>query len=82
MIVHSHHIGNYVNMLGYGDNEGMKEYLRLYIALQSVHIAYSFLEDNLLTALSCLSAEITKAAMSRHTLHVCHRLIRSRPTHI
>ncbi|KAG8988748.1 hypothetical protein FRB93_003990 [Tulasnella sp. JGI-2019a] len=30
-------VGNYVNMLGYGDNEGMKEYLRLYIALHGDH---------------------------------------------
>lgn len=29
--------GNYVDMLGYGDNEGMKEYLRLYIALHGDH---------------------------------------------
>lgn len=30
-------IGNYANMLGYGDNDGMKEYLRLYIALHGDH---------------------------------------------
>ncbi|KAG8978410.1 hypothetical protein FRC05_010655 [Tulasnella sp. 425] len=30
-------VGNYVDMLGYGDNEGMKEYLRLYIALHGDH---------------------------------------------
>lgn len=30
-------VGNYTNMLGYGDNEGMKEYLRLYIALHGDH---------------------------------------------
>ncbi|KZT60387.1 citrate synthase-like protein [Calocera cornea HHB12733] len=30
-------VGNYSNMLGYGDNEGMTEYLRLYIALHGDH---------------------------------------------
>ncbi|KAG8902959.1 hypothetical protein FRB99_003897 [Tulasnella sp. 403] len=30
-------IGNYTDMLGYGKNEGMKEYLRLYIALHGDH---------------------------------------------
>ncbi|KAF9520578.1 hypothetical protein BS47DRAFT_1374727 [Hydnum rufescens UP504] len=30
-------VGNYANLLGYGDNEGMKEYLRLYIALHGDH---------------------------------------------
>lgn len=29
--------GNYANMLGYGDNQGMKEYLRLYISLHGDH---------------------------------------------
>jgi citrate synthase len=31
------YLGNYANLLGYGDNEGMKEYLRLYIALHGDH---------------------------------------------
>ncbi|KAG9126662.1 hypothetical protein FRC07_002535 [Ceratobasidium sp. 392] len=30
-------VGNYVNMLGYGDNKSMVEYLRLYIALHGDH---------------------------------------------
>lgn len=30
-------LGNYVNMLGYGDNKSMTEYLRLYIALHGDH---------------------------------------------
>ncbi|QRV85885.1 citrate synthase [Ceratobasidium sp. AG-Ba] len=30
-------VGNYVNMLGYGDNTSMVEYLRLYIALHGDH---------------------------------------------
>ncbi|KAG8969653.1 hypothetical protein FRC03_001525 [Tulasnella sp. 419] len=30
-------VGNYTTLLGYGDNEGMKEYLRLYIALHGDH---------------------------------------------
>ncbi|KAF8311582.1 citrate synthase [Clavulina sp. PMI_390] len=30
-------VGNYANMLGYGDNQGMKEYLRLYITLHGDH---------------------------------------------
>ncbi|KAB5596511.1 Citrate synthase [Ceratobasidium theobromae] len=30
-------VGNYVNMLGYGDNKSMTEYLRLYIALHGDH---------------------------------------------
>ncbi|KZS99039.1 citrate synthase [Sistotremastrum niveocremeum HHB9708] len=30
-------VGNYVDMLGFGDNESMKEYLRLYIALHGDH---------------------------------------------
>lgn len=30
-------IGNYVNMLGYGDNHSLTEYLRLYIALHGDH---------------------------------------------
>ena len=30
-------VGNYVDMLGYGNNEGMKEYLRLYIAIHGDH---------------------------------------------
>jgi citrate synthase len=30
-------LGNYTNMLGYGGNEGMKEYLRLYITLHGDH---------------------------------------------
>jgi len=30
-------VGNYATLLGYGDNEGMKEYLRLYIALHGDH---------------------------------------------
>lgn len=29
--------GNYVNMLGYGDNHDLTEYLRLYIALHGDH---------------------------------------------
>ena len=29
--------GNYVNMLGFGDNENLTEYLRLYIALHGDH---------------------------------------------
>lgn len=30
-------IGNYANMIGYGDNEGMVDYLRLYIAIHGDH---------------------------------------------
>ncbi|CAE6496940.1 unnamed protein product, partial [Rhizoctonia solani] len=30
-------VGNYVNMLGYGDNQSLTEYLRLYIALHGDH---------------------------------------------
>ncbi|CEL51815.1 citrate synthase [Rhizoctonia solani AG-1 IB] len=30
-------VGNYVNMLGYGDNKSLTEYLRLYIALHGDH---------------------------------------------
>ncbi|KAF8343947.1 citrate synthase-like protein [Cantharellus anzutake] len=30
-------VGNYATLLGYGDNDGMKEYLRLYIALHGDH---------------------------------------------
>ena len=29
--------GNYANMLGYGDNHSLTEYLRLYIALHGDH---------------------------------------------
>ena len=29
--------GNYVNMLGYGDNYDLTEYLRLYIAIHGDH---------------------------------------------
>lgn len=29
--------GNYANMLGYGGNEGLTEYLRLYIAIHGDH---------------------------------------------
>lgn len=30
-------IGNYSNMMGYGDNHNLTEYLRLYIALHGDH---------------------------------------------
>ena len=30
-------IGNYANMIGYGDHEGMTDYLRLYIAIHGDH---------------------------------------------
>ena len=30
-------IGNYVNMLGFGDNYDLTEYLRLYIAIHGDH---------------------------------------------
>lgn len=30
-------VGNYTNMLGYGGNESLTEYLRLYIALHGDH---------------------------------------------
>lgn len=30
-------VGNYADMLGYGSNDGMKEYLRLYISLHGDH---------------------------------------------
>lgn len=32
-----HHTGNYSNMLGFGKNESLTEYLRLYIALHGDH---------------------------------------------
>lgn len=35
--VNAQHLGNYVNMLGYGHNHDLTEYLRLYIAIHGDH---------------------------------------------